>query len=629
MRIDLKKMIFVGSSSKKNDFLSSVQDIGCVQFLGTKISMPDLLATDFREVVQAIKILQHYEAEATPEVQIPDPISFAQKVVADKIRLDQRHIKLKAIKEKLDHISPFGQIPLDQINAIEAMTSMRFQLWVAPAKKNVGALSQDLIEIAEVENNQYFVSIASHPITVPYLEEVPLSEELVNLSSSLHALEAGISELEHSLKGRAGLVESLRESLLDTVNETKRNHVSEKTRKALDDHLFAITAWVPENKLQIVKDVARTHDVYADEIHIGKNEIPPTCLENEKLSQIGEDLVHVYDTPSHTDNDPSLWVLLFFALFFAMIVADGGYGLIFLISAIYFRRKASTESSKRVVKLIALLGSFCIIWGVLTNSFFSLKLSTDNPVRNYSLLTYLTERQGAYHMQHQDHTYQNWVYLHGSAPTSVNEFLYTKPNATTNPLYDDFANQVTLELALLIGCIHIILSICRYLPRNIGNAGWILFIIGGYLYCSNYLHATSVVHYLFGIDPVIGASIGLQLLITGTAFSIVVSTIKNGVTGLFECMTGIQVFADILSYLRIYALGLAGSIMSSMINTLSDKFPFIIAVILIIFAHAVNIVLSVVGGVIHGLRLNYLEWYHYSFEGGGKKFAPLNHETHV
>ena len=76
-----------------------------------------------------------------------------------------------------------------------------------------------------------------------------------------------------------------------------------------------------------------------------------------------------------------------------------------------------------------------------------------------------------------------------------------------------------------------------------------------------------------------------------------------------------------------FALALAGAIVSATINSMAGELPLFIAVILIVFAHVLNIILSIMGGVIHGLRLNFLEWYHYSFEGGGRKFTPL--ELHI
>ncbi|MBI3900851.1 MAG: V-type ATP synthase subunit I, partial [Chlamydiia bacterium] len=86
----------------------------------------------------------------------------------------------------------------------------------------------------------------------------------------------------------------------------------------------------------------------------------------------------------------------------------------------------------------------------------------------------------------------------------------------------------------------------------------------------------------------------------------------------------IQVFADVMSYLRIYALSLAGMIMAATFNRIAASAPFFLGILVILAGHALNLVLALMGGVIHGLRLNFIEWYHYSFEGGGRKFNPLS-----
>ena len=89
----------------------------------------------------------------------------------------------------------------------------------------------------------------------------------------------------------------------------------------------------------------------------------------------------------------------------------------------------------------------------------------------------------------------------------------------------------------------------------------------------------------------------------------------------------IELFADILSYLRLYALGLAGMILASTFNDmglgLMESFGVIVGSIVIVVGHMINIVVGIMGGTIHGLRLNFIEWYHHCFEGGGKLFQPL------
>ena len=107
----------------------------------------------------------------------------------------------------------------------------------------------------------------------------------------------------------------------------------------------------------------------------------------------------------------------------------------------------------------------------------------------------------------------------------------------------------------------------------------------------------------------------------GLAFAL--SLIQHRLKGLLEPMTVIQIFADTMSYLRIYALSLAGAMVSATINEFAGAAIFVVGALLFVIGHITNIALSIMGGVIHGLRLNFLEWYHYSFEGGGKKFNPL------
>ncbi|MCB1136617.1 MAG: V-type ATP synthase subunit I, partial [Chlamydiia bacterium] len=126
-----------------------------------------------------------------------------------------------------------------------------------------------------------------------------------------------------------------------------------------------------------------------------------------------------------------------------------------------------------------------------------------------------------------------------------------------------------------------------------------------------------------GVDKTAGAEAGLELLYGGMGSALLLAIIQNKGAGVLEIMNLIQVFADVLSYLRLYALGLAGAMMSATFNQIGAEVSFVAGMLIILIGHTVNIVLSIMGGVIHGLRLNFLEWYHYSFEGGGKLFNPL------
>lgn len=631
MRVDLKKILFICTASQKEEFLLACQREGSIHFFGAKISLFELLTKDFFDVTQAIKILQTLDAEQAPHVSIVDPLSFSRMVIADKLKLEELHLARREVREKLHKVTQFGKIPLEAIRELESKTSLKFRLWTALTRSQMAKVCPHLIEISTQETRQYFLSLTPEPIEIAGLEEIPLTEEMVSLPQRMQELTKKIDELEEYLKHRASFVTSLKRALIDELDAKKRQHVVENAKFPLENRLFSVTGWVPESLLPAVRAICDSLNVISEEVAILPGEIPPTCLENKNFSRVGEDLVNIYDTPSHKDSDPSIWVLLFFSLFFAMIVEDAGYGLVFLVAAFFMHKKLIKKSSgtKRFIKLTAILGTACLIWGLCTHSFFGMDLSRTNPLHSYSPITYLIEKQADYHLAKNDETVAEWIKFHGSAPTSREQFLYEKPSPHVEPFYRKFTDSTLLELALLTGCIHIIVSICRYLSRRMMNAGLILVIIGGYLFCANYMHATSLFHYLFNLDPAKSGADGLQLAYAGIFITLLGAVFKHGITGALEITLIVQVFADVLSYLRIYALALAGSLIASLSNELAAKLPFILTVIVLIFAHAINMLMSIMGGVIHGLRLNFLEWYHYSFEGGGKPYTPLKLEERL
>jgi V/A-type H+-transporting ATPase subunit I len=117
--------------------------------------------------------------------------------------------------------------------------------------------------------------------------------------------------------------------------------------------------------------------------------------------------------------------------------------------------------------------------------------------------------------------------------------------------------------------------------------------------------------------------VGLQLLWGGLGLAIALALIQNRVKGLIELMKPIEIFADILSYLRLYALGLAGMILGETFNGMGERLGFAAGFFVILLGHTTNLAVGIIGGTIHGLRLNFIEWYHHCFGGGGKLFNPL------
>ena len=261
---------------------------------------------------------------------------------------------------------------------------------------------------------------------------------------------------------------------------------------------------------------------------------------------------------------------------------------------------------------------------------FGVDFAPDSKWRSVSVIGEMVKRRGAYAMEHKTANYKEAIKKFPKAADAKTPTAFfmagvkEKDGWLSYPIYRSFEDAVLLELALFIGTLHIIASFLRYLDKNWAAIGWTTFMVGAYLFFPKIVKATSLIHYLFGIPQVAGAEIGYYMIWIGLGVAWVLAIIQKRLKGIGEPMHVIGVFADVMSYLRIYALSLAGMIMAQTFDHIGVDAPIYAGFLIILAGHMINFVLALMGGVIHGLRLNFIEWYHYSFDGGGRWFKPLS-----
>lgn len=636
MRVDLKKFIFIGPTRVKSDFFTSAQNLGVVDFIEKKkISLHH--SDDVQQTLHAIRVLRRL-----PYVEQLEGVDhFKAKKMVHELNelwhgLDTLRKRQTDLEEKRDEVAPFGHFTLSKVREIEQDGKQFVQFFSARKGLPKGQLPHEgVMHVATGEELDYFMSVQKERRIFPKMVEVVIDRPLKEIEDELTSIGRQIEEKEIQLKEFLPYNQSFHELLVSHMNKENLVHAKGHADEQIDGQLFVVSGWVPVDELEKIYNLCKENQVYYTEVKPEKEDKVPTFLKNQGLPRVGEDLVHIYDTPSENDNDPSLWVLAFFTLFFSIIIGDAGYGLIFLLIALYFWRKfpGIKGFKRRFLVLGTTLSLGCIAWGVLSNNYFAIQLSIDNPLRKVSLMQWLVEKKVAYHMNSRDDVYEEWVKKYPQIKDQSDPFqvLSTvkeeKKGHVIYPMYSKFADQIIMELTLFIASIHICISMGRYLLRNWAMGGWILFIIGAYLYIPVHLNYTSLVQFVFGISKPVAKSVGHDLMFVGIIAAALLALIQHRFKGLLELATVIQIVSDILSYLRLYALGLAGGIMAATINEMAMGMPLVIGFVLLFFSHAFNMALGIMGGVIHGLRLNFLEWYHYSFEGGGKVFKPLRIQT--
>lgn len=635
MRIDVKKFLFMGLEEEKEAFFQRAQAAGIIHFINLQPSSHPEFPVDIQQTIQSIKILRQLppleQEENFASVEEPDAL------IAEILKLSQENEqqleKMRVLNLEIARIDIFGDFSLEDLAYIEQTGPSKVQFFYAKATLFDGQPMYDgLIYVGSEHGLDYYMAVNAHSVHYEGMIEIKIEQPLGVLRSQYAQAQQKQHGVEQKLKTYAKYNDLLHHVLVNKFNNYDLYTAQTYVQQALGGNLFAVEGWVPASQLSQLDALTDEMHIYTEEIAIEPTDAVPTYLENQGVHRIGEDVIRIYDTPSTTDKDPSMWVLGSFTLFFAMIIGDAGYGLVYLALALFLHYKYPnlTGVSKRILNLFTILCVGCMVWGVLMNSFFGMQLSPDNSLRKFSLLQWLSEKKTAYHINAQDTFYQDWVAKHPELqqekdPTAflMYQTAEMKEQGQSPPILTRFNDHVLFELAMFIGVVHIILSLLRYMGRNPQGIGWIAFLIGAYLYFAHYLKVPSILNYVGGIDLAMGGQIGFQLMIGGIAFAWLVAIYRYGIMGIFEVVAVIQFFADVLSYLRLYALGLAGAVVSSTINDIASGLPLLLGVLLIVLSHFVNIVLSTMSGVIHGLRLNFIEWYHYSFEGGGKNFKPL------
>jgi len=369
---------------------------------------------------------------------------------------------------------------------------------------------------------------------------------------------------------------------------------------------FILSGWIQESK---VGRLRKTLEEKYPEIEITvsppqKDERVPVVLENSKAIQPFEVVTDLYGRPVYGGIDPTPYLALFFALFFGLCVTDAGYGIVLVIlSWLALKKLKMGLTGRRFFRLISYGGFASIFWGVVTGGWFGNTI--DRLPEGFNFLKSIQEALIAF-------------------------------DPTKNPLF-------FLVLAVALGFIQVGTGVSIRLLREIKEKDWqnALFREMPALGIQFSLPLIVAI-YLFKVLPstpiLVIVSAGLFFLSTLAIFYYQWTTNRGLLFKLFWCLFGWygvvagNSLADILSYLRLFALGLTSCLLASAINEilgLISKIPYVgllLAIVVFVMAHLFNMAINAFGGYVHTSRLQYLEFFMKFFEGGGEVFRPFAEE---
>jgi V/A-type H+-transporting ATPase subunit I len=583
MIVKVKKITFIGLSHEKARFIERLQEVGVTHItLPADAVEPTELARELQKVTEVRKFLSRLAAKPVSAVPSEDYAAICSR----REELGQRESRLlneiSILKKEREILEPWGDFDPQDISLFRSR-GLDVRFYRLP-KKVFDTLNFDHILVhvtRQTEGEVAFIAIASSPIELGVAEEKLPAKSLSQISRDIEAKSHALDQINLEYQALAEKTQALMAAEARLKDDYEYRRVLLNAGAALDNTLFVLTCWspIPEDELAKRMGEGFTFTYFIEEP--SPVERVPVLLSNRAVFDSGEDLVEVYSHPNHNDFDPSGIVLYSFAIFYGMIIGDAGYGLVLLAltAVLHWKVKSTSPLWIRFRRLSYMLSVSVVLFGVISASYFGISLGADNPL-NRLLLLNLNTKEGQ--------------------------------------------NQVML-ISVIMGMIHIsiALAIKFYRTRDLPTLGWIIVIWSGYALLSSKMGK--------GVDNPVAmyiAIVGLALVVLFTSKSR--NPIFRILIGLNGSLGAIQLLADCLSYMRLFALGLATMYMCQTFNMLAEMpykglpyIGFIPALLILIFGHAINLLLGIMGGVVHGLRLNFLEWYRWCFEGDGLAFKPF------
>jgi V/A-type H+-transporting ATPase subunit I len=363
-----------------------------------------------------------------------------------------------------------------------------------------------------------------------------------------------------------------------------------------------LSGFIPAEDLGLLKRGAAENGwaLIADDP--GPDDEVPTKLKNNRFANLISPLTGFLEVvPGYNEVDISGWFLLFFCIFFGMIFGDAGYGFLLILSGVLAALLTAKKGVPAAVKMLLLLSFSNFVWGVITCTWFGIDADK------------LPE-----------------ILRRISVPLISN--AKAVESAEAKALVDQNLQIVCFSLALLQLSIAHIKGFLRNIRslKLLGELGSIAMLAGMYnvvlsLVVSNSYRRIPFMPFSLWL---IAGGFGLTFIFAGYEGNILKS-IVNSLKNIISVVLGItNVFSDIMSYIRLWAVGLAGASISATVNSMAGpllgNFLVFLGIIILVFGHGLNIILNVLSVLVHGVRLNTLEFSgHLGLTWSGTAYKPF------
>lgn len=605
MIVPMLKYSFLVYHQEYQAFLDDIRQLGVVHILEKQKDIPDAIREKYeliRQVDGVLKLLAKREqplAEHAPESQGQSAFEEVQKLFG---QLEALHQQLGNLRKEITLAEPWGTYSREILEKLQQQNvKVRF-FTVAVRKFDPSWTETFPIEVINQHAGQYYFVLVDRGNldAEPNAEEMRAPERpLSELLEQRQKIETQIAQINQALDTHATQsVNAILDYRLHLTEINDYEKVLVHTQTHAEDKVMLLEGWAPQKQAAELEGfLEKTGVVYLKEKPVKEDKVP-IMLKNQNFSKKFEMLGELYSLPKYGELDLTPFFAPFYTLFFGFCLGDAGYGILMTIAALALKSRVQKEL-KAAMGLVFYLGLSTIFFGLIGGTFFGIPLyETSLPV--YSTLAARFEAQG----------------------TNINNILF--------------------YLSLALGAVQILFGMILKAINEIrqygwklavGTLGWITLLIGSISVYAlgefTAVEAQALTPVWYGLFAISGTMILLLNNLTRNVFM----NLGVGLWDSYNMITGI--LGDLLSYIRLFALGISSAILGFVFNSLavsmSGNIPvlsILIMVVILVIGHSINLFMSGLGSFVHPMRLTFVEFYkNAGFSGGGKKYNPFKKLT--
>ncbi|MCM1034496.1 MAG: hypothetical protein NC038_02860 [Paludibacter sp.] len=520
-------------------------------------------------------------------------------MVAEKAQLEQT---LSAVSREAQRMQVWGTFSSEKLEQLQ-QNGWNVQFFTCAASKYDAAWETlyNAFVVAEQSGNVYFATV--NPTNEAFAleaEEVKLNEHdythlLTDAEGIQHLLVAKQAKLEAWAIANLQSLQKAAEQQQQRIDWTR---VQLSTDSVADHSLKLLEGFCPEELSVELNRRLDADKIYYIEETPDETDATPVKLKNNFFARLFEPITRLYSLPNYMEIDPTAFFAPFFMLFFGLCLGDGGYGLLVLLAGVFLLWKK--PSMKDWGWLAVFMGISTMVVGILTGMFFGIELEKVaflKPVRQYFIT---------------DNNFKEAC--HGYSPMMV------------------FAICIGIfQILFAMGFKVVKITLQKGFKYALYDLAWLIFLVDCIVMLVPMLTGNP---FVAGVQYTLYAIAGLCALLilfySNPDRKFLVLNIGSGLWGTYNMASGL--LGDVLSYIRLFALGLAGGILGNVFNQLALQvggglpawIGWLPMVLIMVFGHGLNFALALISSVVHPLRLTFVEFYkNAGFEGGGQEYRPF------